>query len=242
MADRAGARSQVAQIVFALTVLVVLVTVAAWLKDLPRCVLAAIIFTIAINLIDLKTLAAMRRESPGEYGLALITAAAVAAIGVEQGVLLAVVLSLLRHVRHSYQPHTAVLRQVQGGGWQEAAAVPGAQTEPGLIVYRFNADLFYANAVRFSDEVRSLVQGAPAPLRWLVVEADAITNLDYSAARTLHLLLDGLSRRGVQVAFARVGPTLRADMDRHGVTPLIGAARIFATRHDALELVRGGPS
>jgi MFS superfamily sulfate permease-like transporter len=73
-----------------------------------------------------------------------------------------------------------------------------------------------------------------------VVEADAITNLDYSAARTLHLLFDDLGRRGVQVAFARVGPTLRADMDRHGVTALIGAARIFATRHDALELVGGG--
>lgn len=242
MAERSGARSQFAQIVFALTVLVVLVTVAGWLRDLPRCVLASIIFTIAINLIDINTLLAMRRESPGEYALALTTAAAVAAIGVEQGVLLAVVLSLLRHVRHSYKPHTAVLKFVQDVGWREEPAIPGVQSARGLLVYRFNADLFYANAARFSDEVRSLVHGAPAPLGWLVVEADAITNLDYSAARTVHVLLDDLSRRGVQVAFARVGPTLRADMDRHGISAVIGAARIFATRHDALDLVRSDAS
>jgi SulP family sulfate permease len=240
LADRAGARSQFAQIVFALTVLVVLLTVAVWLKDLPRCVLAAIIFTIAINLIDLKTLHAMRRESPGEYMLALTTAAAVAAIGVEQGVLLAVVLSLLRHVRHSYQPHTAVLRYVQGAGWREEPALPGALSAPGLIIYRFNADLFYANAGRFAEEARSLVQGAPAPPHWLVIEADAITNLDYSAARTVLVLLDDLKRQGVQVVFARVGPTLRADMDRHGISAVIGQARIFATRHDALDLVGAG--
>ena len=240
MADRAGARSQFAQIVFALTVLVVLMTVAAWLKDLPRCVLAAIIFVIAINLIDLKTLWAMRRESPGEYGLALTTAAAVAGVGVEQGVVLAVVLSLLRHVRHSYKPHTAVLSYAGDAGWREKPATPGAESAPGVIIYRFNADLFYANAGRFSDEVRRLVQGAPAPLRWLVIEADAITNLDYSAARTLHVLLDDLGRRKVQVAFARVGSTLHADMDRHGISAVVGAARIFATRHDALDLVLGG--
>jgi high affinity sulfate transporter 1 len=240
MAERAGSRSQFAQLVFALSVLVALLTVVGLLKDLPRCVLGAIIFTIGIGLVDVQTLRAMRRESPGEFMLALTTAAAVAGLGVEQGVLLAVVLSLLRQVRHSYQPHTAVLHHAPGAGWREEPATPGAESAPGLIVYRFNADLFYANAFRFTDEVRSLVRGAPSPARWFVVEADAITNLDYSAARTLQTLLEDLKKRGVEVIFARVGPTLRADMDRHGVTAAIGEKRIFATRHEALKLTGAG--
>jgi SulP family sulfate permease len=234
MADRAGSRSQLAQLVFAASVLVALLTVVGLLADLPRCVLAAIIFTIGIGLVDLKTLAGMRRESPGEWLLALTTAAAVAGLGVEQGILLAVLLSLMRHVRHSYQPHTAVLKEETG--WQEQPIAPGVQSAPGLIVYRFNADLFYANAFHFSDEVRSLVLGAPAPIRWLVVEADAITDIDYSAARTLQTLLKDLKAQGVEVIFARVGPDLRADMDRHGVTAMVGRDRIFATRHQALAL------
>ena len=170
--------------------------------------------------------------------LALTTAAAVAGLGVEEGVLLVAFLSLLRHVHHSYKPHTAVLLHTAGAGWQEERATPGAQSEPGLIIYRFNADLFYANAFRFSDQVRRLVQSAPEPTKWLVIEADAITDLDYSAARTLETLVKDMKQRGVAVIFARVGPTLRSDMDRHGVTAVVGEDRIFETRHEALRLAR----
>ena len=198
--------------------------------------MAASVLTSTRPIPIVKMIAAMRRESPGEYLLALTTAAAVAGLGVEQGVLLAVLLSLLRHVRHSYQPHTAVLKQAAGGGWQEEAATPGTESAPGLIVYRFNADLFYANAFHFTDEVRRLVQASPTPIRWLVIEADAITDIDYSAARTLQTLLLDLRAQKVEVIFARVGPTLRADMDRHGVTALVGKDRIFSTRHEALAL------
>ena len=236
MADRAGGRSQLAQVVFALSVLLALVTVVGFLRDLPRAALGGIIFTIAIDLVDLRTLRAIRKESPGEFQLALVTAAAVAGIGIEEGVLLAVALSLFRHVRHSYQPHTAVLMHRRGEGWWEESTTTGTETEPGLIVYRFNADLFYANAERFADEVRRLIVGAPNPVRWLVIEADAITNLDYSAARTLAALVSDLAKRKIKVAFARVGPLLRADMDRHGVTRLIGAERVLPTRHAALDL------
>jgi high affinity sulfate transporter 1 len=239
MAERAGGRSQFAQLMLALSVLVALLTLIGQLQDLPRCVLSGIIFTIAIDLVDLATLRAMRRESPGEFQLALVTAVAVALVGVEEGVLLAVALSLFRHVRHSYQPHTAVLKHRLGEGWWEEPATPGMQTEPGLIIYRFNADLFYANAAHFADEVRSLVDAAPSPVKWVVIEADAITNLDYSAARVLVELLADFAKRKVKVAFARVGPLLRADMDRHGVTPLVGAHRLLPTRHGALALVRG---
>jgi sulfate permease, SulP family len=237
MADRAGARSQLSQVVFAACVLVVLAALTGPLQYLPRCVLAAIVFTIAIGMIDIPTLRAIRRESPGEFELAVVTAAAVAIIGVEQGVLLAITLSLLRHVRHSYRPHTSVLQFDPANGWSTLSATPGQQTEPGLILYRFGADLFYANAPRFADEARALVQGAPQPVRWLVIEADAITNLDYTAARVVLMLIEELARQRTGVAFARVSASLRADMDRHGVTAILGADKLFASRHEALAAV-----
>ncbi len=239
MADRAGARSQLAQVVLAVCVIVVLSVLTSPLQYLPRCVLGAIVFTIAIGMIDVPTLRAMRLESPGEFQLAVVTAAAVAIIGVQDGVLLAVALSLLRHVRQSYRPHTAVLQFDPEHGWSNVPATPGQQTEPGLILYRFGADLFYANANRFADEVHALVDGAPCPVRRVVIEADAITNLDYTAARIVLLLINELTRRQVEIAFARVSPSLRADMDRHGVTAAVGSDRLFVTRHEALTAAQG---
>jgi sulfate permease, SulP family len=239
MADRAGARSQIAQIVFAGCVFVVLLALTGPLQYLPRCVLAAIVFTIATGMVDVATLRAMRPESPGEFKLAIITAAAVAVIGVEQGVLLAITLSLLRHVRQSYRPHTAVMRFDPVHGWSTVPATPGHQTEAGLILYRFGADLFYANATRFADEVHALVDSAPLPVHWLVIEADAITNLDYTAARVVLVLIEELARQKVRIAFARVSASLRADMDRHGVTAVVGADKLFVSRHEALDAVRG---
>jgi len=239
MAALAGARSQFAQLVFAGLVLIVLLFLTGPLQYLPRCVLAGIVFTIGIGLVDVRSLRDIRRESPGEFRLAIITAAAVALVGVEQGILLAMVLSLLRHVRHSYLPHTTVLTPDAAGRWMPGAAVPGTQTEPGLIVYRFGADLFYANDTRFADEVRALVEHAATPVRWFVVDAGAITDMDYAAARSVRDLLDDLTRRGVGLVFARVNPFLRSDMDRHGITAAIGAARIFPTLHEALAAVRG---
>ena len=240
MAELAGARTQLAQVVFAGVVLLVLLFLTGPLQYLPRCVLAGIVFTIAVGLIDVRGLRAMRRESPGEFTLAVVTAAVVAVIGVEQGILLAMALSLLRHVRHSYRPHTMVLLPDASGRWVPAPATPGCETAPGLIVYRFGADLFYANENRFADEVRALVEHAPTRVRWFVVDAGAITDLDYAAARSVLELLDELQRRGVGLVFARVNRYLRSDMDRHGITTAIGEPRIFATLHEALAAVRGG--
>jgi sulfate permease, SulP family len=242
MADRAGARSQLTQIVFAVCVLVVLLALTGPLQYLPRCVLAAIVFTIAIGMVDIATLRAMRPESRGEFRLAVFTAAAVAFIGVEQGVLLAIVLSLLRHVRQSYRPHTEVLQYDQSRGWVALPATPGHQTEPGLVLYRFGASLFYANANRFADEAGALVSGAPSPVRWLVIEADAIADVDYTAARVVLALIGDLHRHKVGIAFARVTESLRADMNRHGVTAAIGAEHLFSTRHDALMAVHNSGS
>jgi MFS superfamily sulfate permease-like transporter len=240
MADRAGARSQLAQLAFAGIVLLVLLALTAPLQYLPRCVLAAIVFTIALGMIDVTGLRDIRRESPGEIILAVVTAAVVVTVGVEEGILLAIVLSLLRHVRHSYRPHTMVLAPDATGQWVPVPATPGVQTESGLIVYRFGADLFYANDRRFVDDVRTLVEHAPTPVRWFIVEADAITDIDYSAARSIRELFDDLARKKVGIMFARVSPYLKSDMDRHGITAALGEARVFTTLHEAIAAARGG--
>jgi sulfate permease, SulP family len=239
MADRTGARSQAAQLVFAGIVSLVLLFLTGPLQYLPRCVLAAIVFTIAVGMIDVTGLRNIRHESSGEFYLAVFTAVAVVAIGVEQGILLAIALSLFQHVRHSYRPHTMMLAPDATGQWEPIPATPGKETEPGLIVYRFDADLFYANCNRFDDEVRALVRRAPRPVRWFIVDAGAITDIDYSAAQSVRDLLEELTLRNVVVIFARVNPYLRADLDRHGITSIAGEARIFTTLHEALAAAHG---
>ena len=241
MADHMGARSQAAQLALAAVVLVVLFYLTAPLQYLPRCVLAAIVFSIAAGMIQVSNLRDIRRESPGEFYLAIATAATVVVLGVEQGILLAIALSLFRHVRHSYRPHTMMLEPDAAGQWEPVPAVPGRTTQPGLIVYRFGADLFYANENRFADEVRALVQCAPAPIRWFIVDCGAITDIDYSAAQSIRDLLRDLATRGVSVLFARVNPYMRSDMDRHGITAVVGTSRIFTTLHEAIAVTGGGP-
>jgi len=239
MGERAGAQSQFSQVAVACVVVGVLLFFTSWLQYLPRCVLATLVFSIAIGLIDVRNLVDMRRESPGEFALAVGTAALVAWFGVEHGIVAAIALSLLRHVRQSYSPHTTILAPGPSGRWEPVPARPGIQTEPGLIVYRFGADLFYANEHRFGDEVRALVMSAPVPVRWLVIDAGAITAIDYSASRTLLDVCTELAANGVEVVIARVSVYLRSDMQRHGIVDALGAPRILPTLHVALDMVHG---
>ncbi len=218
----------------AAVVALVLVFLTGTLTYLPRCVLGAVVFTIAIGLISLRQLGAIRKESPGEYALAVFTAVVVVALGVEQGIVLAMAISLLRIVRHGYRPNTAVMEQEPDGAWKLLRATPGTVSEPGIVIYRFGAPLFYANANRFSEEVRALVDGAPQPLRWLVVDAGAITNVDYTAARTVIEVVKELKKRGTGVALVHVQSDLQPDLDRHHITEEIGKDRVFDTLRDAL--------
>jgi sulfate permease, SulP family len=238
MVESSGGRSQFAHLATAAIVALVLLFLTGPLHYLPRCVLAAIVFTIAVGLVDLRSLREIRSESPGEFGLALLTAAVVVLIGVEQGILLAIVLSLLRHVRHSYRPHTAVLVE-EAGHWRPIPAIPGVVSAPGLVVFQFPADLFYANATRFGADVRGLIEGAPTPVKWLVVDAGAITNIDYSAARIIRDLQQELLTRGVRLVLVHAEPSLLADIRRHQLSDIIGADQIFDTLREALAAISG---
>jgi MFS superfamily sulfate permease-like transporter len=235
MVESSGGRSQLAQLSTAVIVALVLLFLTRPLQFLPRCVLGSIVFIIALRLIDLRKLASIRRESPGEYALAVITAVVVVLVGVEQGIILAMVLSLLRIVGHTYRPHTGVLIAEGSLYWQLQPPIRGAITKPGLILYRFGAPLFYANAGKFAEEIRTIIGPPPPQASWLVVDAEAITNLDYTAARVVRDLQKELKQLGVTLAFARVGPYLKADFDRHQITAVIGDHLIFPRLHDALE-------
>jgi MFS superfamily sulfate permease-like transporter len=238
MVEKSGGQSQVAHLATACVVALVLLFFTGPLQYLPRCVLGAVVFTIAISLIDVRGLREIGRESPGELRLALFTAVVVVGVGVEQGILLAMALSLLRHVRHSYRPHTAVLVEETPGMWRHTPAAPGATSGPGLVVYHFGADLFYANVGRFEAEVQHLVENAPTPVRWLLIDAGAITSVDFTAARSLGVLLEDLRHRGVTLAFVHVESYMRADLDRHHLTEVIGANRIFDRLREALSSLR----
>jgi sulfate permease, SulP family len=234
MVESSGGQSQIAQVATAVVVGFVLLFLTRPLQYLPRCVLGAIVFFIAIRLVDLQGLRDIRRESPGEFALALITATTVVLVGVEQGILLAMVLSLLRVVRHSYRPHTGVLVAGEGQVWRLAPPIVGTVTEPGLAIYRFGAALFYANAYQFAKEIRDLAGPAPSALRWLVVDAEAITNIDYTAAHVVRQLQPELLSKGITLAFARIDSSLQSDFVRHGLVDVIGTTCIFGHIHDAL--------
>jgi sulfate permease, SulP family len=234
MVESAGGKSQLAQIVTGATVAGVLLFLTREFQFLPRCVLGAIVFVIAIRLIDLRGLREIRSESPGEFWLAVLTAAVVVVVGVEQGIGLAMVLSLLRIVRHSYRPHTGVLVENSKGDWQTEPIAACKTTEPGLAIYRFGAPLFYANAGRFAEEISSLANHTTFELRWLIVDAEAMTNVDYSAAAVVRELNQSLAARRIALVFARVHPELQADFDRHLITDAIGREHIFARLHEAI--------
>jgi sulfate permease, SulP family len=242
MVEASGGTNQMAHLATASVVGLVLLFLTRPLQFLPQCVLGAVVFTIALRLIDLRALAAIRRESPGEFLLASVTALFVVFVGVEQGIVLAMMLSLFRVVRHSYRPHTAVLQENPNGLWRLNPVVPGATTEPGLVVYRFGAPLFYANANHFSEDVRMLAGSGASPVHWLVVDAGAITNVDFTAARVVCEVVKDLRAQGTGMVLAHVQSDLKPDLDRHQLTKAIGPSRIFDTLHDAVAAIRNKPS
>ncbi|MGB8029039.1 MAG: SulP family inorganic anion transporter [Terracidiphilus sp.] len=233
MMEDAGGHSQMAQVATAVVVGVVLLFLTGPLQYLPTCVLGVLVFLVALRLIDLVELRNIRSESPQEYALAVMTAVVVVLVGVEEGIVLAMLVSLARVVRHDYHPHSGVLVANPDGSWRLEPAAPNVVTEPGLVLYRFGAELFYANAGRFLEEVLQVVRPMPSAVKWVVVDAEAMTHLDYTAARIVQGLNKSLTEAGVELAFARVPWDLKSDFDRHHVTEVIGPGRFFNRLHDA---------
>ena len=235
MVESAGGRSQVSHLATAAMVLLVLLFFTAPLSHLPNAVLAAIVFLIGVKLVDYRGLADIYHKKLDEFVIAIITLVTVVMVGVEEGIILALALSLIEHVRHSYRPHAAVILRDPVDDWRMEPAEPGRMIEPGMVMYWFGSGLFYANSAYFAEQIRNLVSESPVPVRWFVVDASAIDCLDYTSSRAVADLQQDLDKKGIVFALTRVSPAGRKDLDSLGLTKLIGENRIFASRHECLK-------
>ena len=172
--DGAGGRSQLSLLVMAAIVSLILLFLTGALAYLPEAALSAIVFLIGVGLIDLAGMRKIFEQRRSEFWVALITAVTVVVVGVEQGILLAIVLSLVDHTRYGYRPKNAVLVPAESGGWQPEPVATAAQAAPGLVIYRFTHSLYYANCQQFSDEISFLANTAEPPLRWLCLDVSAV--------------------------------------------------------------------
>jgi SulP family sulfate permease len=237
MVDGARSRTQVAQLATAACVAIVLLLLTEPLQYLPNAVLSAVVFLIGLKLVEVANMREIWRLRKDEFWVAAATAAVVVGIGVEQGILLALVLSLILHVKRHYVPADRVVSWDADDRLHLSPPTPGTRSEPGLVVYRFAVGIFYANAERLSDEVLGLVD-VPDPPRWFVLAADAIDDIDFTGGKTLAELADQLAKRGIVFAVAGARPAVRHELDQFGVTARIGADHVFETLAAARDAFR----
>jgi high affinity sulfate transporter 1 len=245
MVDSAGGRSQFAQLTTAVLVIFVLLFLTGPLQYMPEAVLAAVVFLIGVELIDIGGMAKVFRLRRDEFVVALLTAITVVVVGVEQGIILAIVMSIIDHVRRSYHPLTAVV--VPGDEaeprWHGVRVTPDTRTEPGLVVYRFSAGLYYANSNAFAEQALGfLTDDGGSPVRWLVIDAVAINDVDFTAGEVLRQLHGECQERGIRLAFADVLPEVREELDRYGITELVGPGAFYGTVADAVAAYGSAPT
>jgi SulP family sulfate permease len=237
MVDEAKSHTQVAQLTTAIVVAIVLLFLTKPLQFLPNAVLSSVVFLIGLKLIAVKGMRSIYGLRRDEFWVALLTAAVVITVGVEQGIILAIVLSLIVHVKRHFTPHDAVVTWDEQGQLMLAKPTPGTVTEPGLVIYRFPVGIFYANAARLSEDAMALVN-VPHPPRWFVLHADGIDDVDYSGGQTLLELAGQLRQRGIVFAVAEASDDVRRELDRFGVTGKIGPDRYFDSLHAARDAFR----
>jgi len=234
MVDSAGGRSQLSQLTAFVVVLIVLVLFTGPLAYLPDAALAAVVFLIAIELVDLLGMRRIWTVRKHEFAVALLTAAAVLVFGVEYGIVLAIIASIIDHLRHSYSPLNCVLVKSPEGHWQPVPAEAGARTKEGLVTYRFGTSLYYANASRLLEDVVTLVAHG-GPLRWLVIDCAAIGDVDYTASVVLAKVVEHAQQRDVRLVFSSVLSPVRQQLDRYGISQSLSPDAYFDTPGQALE-------
>ncbi|HUJ90815.1 MAG TPA: SulP family inorganic anion transporter [Syntrophorhabdales bacterium] len=229
MVDSAGGRSQLSQITTSVIVLLVLLFLTGPLASMPTAVLSAVVFLIGVELIDVKGMRKIWVQRPSEFWVALITAIVVVVVGVEQGILLAMVMSLIEHVRRSYRSKNVVLASDETGGLLALPVITPEQIRPGLLVYHFAHTMYYANAEQLSMEVVELAKGAEPPLVWFCIDASAVADVDFSAAATLREIYGILKGEGIRLVFCDVVDLVKAELDRYELTDLIGKDAFYKT-------------
>jgi len=240
MVESAGGRSQLAQFAASLIALVVLLFLTRPLELLPEAALAAIIFLIGIDLVDIRGMRRVFFARRSEFWIGLVTALTVVFIGVEYSILFAVVASLIDHTRQGYRPHNALIIRDDGQGLRAEPIGPrphtnggpklqpsSLQVEPGLMIYRFTHSIYYANTELLLSQVTELVQGASPPLKWFCIDAAAIDDVDFTGAAALRAVHETLRKTGVQLVFAHVSDEVRNTFAKYQLNGLLERDAIF---------------
>jgi sulfate permease, SulP family len=225
--ESAGARSQISQLTTSCIVFMVLLFFTAPLAYLPEAVLSSVVFLIGVDLVDGKGMLKIFRERPWEFWVAVITAAVVVFVGVEQSILLAIVLSLVVHTRHGYRPKNMIVVPDDAQGWRlQPVSAPG-QALPGLMIYRFMHNMYYANIQLLIEELAALARGANPPLHWLCIDVTAVNDVDFTAAEALRTIHDFLAGEGVRLVFSGVVEEVELEFARSKLTERFGRDAFF---------------
>lgn len=236
VAEAAGMRTQVAGIVGALVIMLLIVAAPGLLASLPEAVLAAVVLAAAVGIADPAAFPRLWRQRRSEFALAVLTFLGVVMLGVIEGIFLAVIVSLLLFLRRAWWPHDAVLGRAMGvKGYHDLQFYRDARQIPGLVLYRFDAPLLFFNAEAFRERVLGHVAAADPPARWVVVAAEPITDIDVTAAESLVLLIDELRGMGITLAFAELKDPVKVRLRRYGTMPHIGEGRCFPTIGTAVD-------
>ncbi|HEV7189373.1 MAG TPA: sulfate permease [Blastococcus sp.] len=238
VAERAGARTQLTGVTGAVLIVVLIVALPGLFRNLPQPALAAVVITASLSLADLPGTARLWRQRRVEFALSIIAFAGVALLGVLAGIGIAVGLSILNVFRRAWQPYQTTLGRVDGlPGFHDVHSYPAAQLLPGLVLYRFDAPLFFANAKTFRDEVVAMARADPPP-EWIVVAAEPITDVDTTAADVLFDLDHLLDGRHQSLVFAGLKDPVRRKIDGYGLTAQLEPAHLFPTVEAAVDAFR----
>jgi SulP family sulfate permease len=232
-----GAKSQAMNIGVLVLVILTLLFLTPLFAPLPKSALAGVIIVVAFGLLEPVAFRDLARVDRREVGLALFTAAIVVAVGMIAGVLVTIVLSLFLVAIRAAQPHRIFLVRVPGtDSFRGVDSVADGAVVPGLVVYRFDAPLFFANAQLLADDIEAAVaDGAtPEPVRWVVIDAEAIGDVDSSGSGVLADLADGLRERGITLSLARLKAAVSEYLDRAGVMEKVGAVHVYLEVDDAV--------
>jgi high affinity sulfate transporter 1 len=229
VAERAGARSQLTGVTGAALIVVMLVALPGLFRNLPQAALGAVVITAAISLVDISAVVRLWRHRRVEFWLSMAAFLGVALLGVLPGIAIAVGLSILNVFRRVWMPYQTTLGQADGvPGYHDVRSYPTAQVLPGMVIFRFDAPLIFANANTFRDEVLRLSRAEPPP-RWLVIAAEPITDVDTTAADMLVDLDEGLNARDQHLVFAELKDPVRRKIDRYGLAGHVKPGHIDVT-------------
>jgi len=229
MVDGAGGKSQIAQVTAGLIVVVVLLFLTGALAYMPNAVLAAVVLLIGLRLIDVAGMQGIARVRSGEFVVAALTAATVVIVGIEQAIILAIVLSIIEHLSHAYRPYDTTLAINDQGRLETTSVASGnvIQAEPGLVIYRFGAGLYYANATRFTEEVLQILDEADPKIEWFCLSGASIADIDYSGAGALRQVASEIKKHGATLVVCELQPNVADIPAKYGLQPEIGGIYPF---------------